>query len=726
MDQESSISKRQQKKSRARLLILLVFAIALLAGCAQNNPLNSLEDVTITSPIFSLSTEATPEGSKPAPEQEEAASGHQTDIPSAENLSAEEQLEEGEEQFLLVEEIIIGLLFVAALVGIAAHRLRVPYTVGLVIIGLVLTLRGQVDIQISPSLILALLVPPLIFEAAFHLNINDLRHNLAPILTLAIAGVVLTTVIVGGIIVWGTGLALPVALVFGALVSATDPVSVVALFRNMGVPKRLQVLLEGESLFNDGTAIVVFDLVIIVAMQGLQSFNLTSSVLEFLRVAGGGVLVGLVLGWLVSQTISRIDDYLIETTLMSVLAFGAYLIAEPVLGVSGVLAVVAAGLVNGNIGPRGMSPTTRIVVANFWEYAAFVANSFIFLLIGLRIDLTELYNEWQLVVWAIAAVLVARAVAVYGLSRLSGNIPGKWRHILFWGGLRGAISLALALSLPLTLQGSAEIQFMAFGVVLFTLLVQGFSMGPLVRRLGLVERSEMQDEYERRHARAVASRAAYEHLENRFRQGLLSDHVWKTLSPFLAEHSRHLADSVRQVLTSDPSVEAEELDTARREALRAQRSALNSLRRDGVITEENYEQLVTEVDAALTEERIGWPELLGSHEVQRLPIDRLMTIVIQEEDLENAFSALTKLGFSLTRLPSSGGFLRRHNATLLVGLSHGHEAAAVKALTKSCRRRVTYLSNHIEGLPAAIGAPVQVSVGGATIFTFEVERFEAF
>ena len=126
MDQESSISKRQQKKSRARLLILLVFAITLLAGCAQNNPLNSLEDVTITSPIFSLSTEATPEGSKPAPEQEEAASGHQTDIPSAETLSAEEQLEEGEEQFLLVEEIIIGLLFVAALVGIAAHRLRVP------------------------------------------------------------------------------------------------------------------------------------------------------------------------------------------------------------------------------------------------------------------------------------------------------------------------------------------------------------------------------------------------------------------------------------------------------------------------------------------------------------------------------------------------------------------------------------------------------------------------
>lgn len=696
-----------------QLSFMLLIGIALLSACTQGRIITQLESVN--SPLIAINPDETPGADSRTPSEI-----------SASESAADEQMEAGEEQFLLVEEIIIGLLFVAALVGIAAHRLRVPYTVGLVIIGLILALRGQVDIQISPNLILALLVPPLIFEAAFHLNINDLRHNLVPILTMAIVGVVLTTVTVGAIVYWGTGIALSLALVFGALVSATDPVSVVALFRTMGVPKRLQVLLEGESLFNDGTAIVVFDLVLIAALQGMQSFSITSSVLEFIRVAGGGLLVGFLLGWLVSQAISRIDDYLIETTLTSVLAFGTYLIAEPVMGVSGVLAVVAAGLVNGNIGPRGMSPTTRIVVANFWEYAAFVANSFIFLLIGLRIDLYDLYNEWQLIVWAIGAVLIARAILVYGLSMLSSDIPFKWRHVLFWGGLRGAISLALALSLPATLAGSSVIQFMAFGVVLFTLIVQGFTMSPLVHRLGLVERSEMQDEYERRHARAVASRASYEHLERRFRQGLLSDHVWKTLSPFLSEHSHHLADSVREVLTSDPSVEAEELDTARREALRAQRSALNSLRRDGVISELNYEQLVAEVDAALTEERIGWPELLGSHDVKRAPIDRLMAVVIQEDDLENAYSSLTKLGFTLTRLPSSGGFLRRHNATLLVGLSHGHEAAAVKALTQSCRKRITYLSSPIEGLPDTLSTPLQVTIGGATIFTFEVERFEAF
>jgi monovalent cation:H+ antiporter, CPA1 family len=698
------------------ILSILLAAVTWLTGCAPSAPLFVAKNLQSTSSVFSLSS-----GDTPQPNQVSATPG-----PSQANQISDEITHQESEQFLLVEELIIGLLFVAVIVGIVARRLRMPYTVGLVIIGLILTLQGGIEIHISPNLILALLVPPLIFEAAFHLNFNDLRNNLLPILLFAVIGVILTTFLVGGIVAWGAGLALPAAMVFGALVSATDPVSVVTLFRTMGVPKRLQVLLEGESLLNDGTAIVIFDLVLMAAIQGAQSFSLTSSILDFIQVAGGGLLVGFVLGWLTSNLISRIDDYLIETTLTAILAYGSYLIAEHLLGVSGVLAVVAAGLVNGNIGPRGMSPTTRIVVFNFWEFAAFLSNSFIFLLIGLRIDLNDLYTSWQLVAWAVIAVLIARAISVYGLSFLTRSVPVRWQHILFWGGLRGAVSLALALSLPSVLASSSQIQLMAFGVVLFTLLVQGFSMAPLVRRLGLVERSEMQDEYERRHARVVANRASYEHLERRYRQGLLSDHIWKTLSPFLAEHNRRLADSVREVLASDPSVEAEEMDTARREALRAQRSALTRLRRDGVISEENYAQLVAEVDAALTEKSLGWSDLISNHELLSAPINRLMAVVIQEQDLENAFSALTKLGFSLTRLTSTGGFLGQRNITLLVGLPAGHEETAVKALAKSCRQRVTYLSNPVEGLPPSIGTPVEISVGGATIFIFEVERFETF
>ncbi|HSF83610.1 MAG TPA: Na+/H+ antiporter [Anaerolineales bacterium] len=695
------------------LLLLFLTSLAILSACSAADSQKLLQAVEeLDSPIFSIEQDGTP-SPKSTPVEPATEEEHLT------------QTELDEEQFLLIEEIIIGMLFVAVLVGIVAHRLRVPYTVGLVLIGLVLALRSPIEVNISPNLILALLVPPLIFEAAFHLNFNDLRNNLAPILALAVPGVILTTFIVGGIVAWGTGLVLPVALVFGALVSATDPVSVVSLFRAMGVPKRLQVLLEGESLFNDGTAIVLFDLVVTVAITGAANFNLLFSLIDFIRVAGGGLVVGILLGTVVSQLISRIDDYLIETTLTSVLAYGAYLIAE-VLGVSGVLAVVAAGLVNGNIGPRGMSPTTRIVVFNFWEYAAFLANSFIFLLIGLQIELTILFENWELILWAILAILVARAIGVYGLSWIEREIPTKWKHILYWGGLRGAISLALALSLPDKLpQVSDQIQVMAFGVVLFTLLVPGFSMKPLVRLLGLIERSEAQEEYERRHARAVANRAAYEHLERRHNQGLLSEHSWKLVKPLLDEYNRTLVDAVREVMTTDPTVEAEELDTARREALRAQRSAISSLLKDGVISEETYSQLITEVDAAITRPQTGWPELVATQSVRR-PVKWLMAVVIQEQDVENALSALTKLGISVTSLPSSGGFLGQRSVTMLIGLAEGQEEATIKAIHRSCLQRVEYLTTPTHGFPSVLATPTPIKVGGATIFAFEVERFEIF
>jgi monovalent cation:H+ antiporter, CPA1 family len=505
------------------------------------------------------------------------------------------------QQFLTTETLIIELLLIASLVAMAVRRLHIPYTVALVVAGLLLTTLSTYKFELTPELILGLFVPPLVFEAAFHLNLTELRRNLTTILVLAVPGVLLTTLIVAGILSYGTALNLPAALVFGALIAATDPVAVVALFRLLGVPKRLSVLVEGESLLNDGTALVLFNLMLAVALTG--QFNLLSSLADFVRVSVGGIVLGLALGWAISRLIARIDDYLIEITLTTVLAYGSYLLADQ-LHFSGVLAVVAAGLITGSLGPQGMSPTTRIVLYNFWEYITFLVNSLVFLLIGLEVDFQALLDAWQPILWALGAVLLARLVVVYGLSWITGRlvepISLRWRHILAWGGLRGALSLALALSLPAAFGPDRELLLtMAFGVALFTLLVQATSMSALVRRLGIITIDPVQVDYAQRHARLTALRSAETHIEHRYREGLISAPAWEKIKPKLQEQTALLAASVRELLRLEPKLESEELDTIRREILRAQRSAYLGMRGDGVISEEVYENLSAEVDAAL-------------------------------------------------------------------------------------------------------------------------------
>ncbi|MFC2064994.1 Na+/H+ antiporter [Chloroflexota bacterium] len=657
---------------------------------------------------------------------------------------------------LLIATVLL-LLIVASAVAVTASRMRIPYTVGLVLMGLAMALfapsllagdtganyKQFLDIShnpLIPKIILGLLVPPLVFEAAYHIRFDDLKKDFWMILLLAVPGVVITTLMVGGMISWGSNLtqfgvsiSLPVAMVFGALVAATDPVAVVALFRSLGAPKRLQVLLEGESLFNDGTAIVMFYIMLAIAgvgdLGGVKGEDITllTDITSFLRVAGGGLVVGLLMGLLTSQAINRTSDPLVETTLTTVLAFGSYLVAEQ-MHFSGVLAVVAAGIVNGNVYSKGLSPTSRIVVFNFWEYLAFVANSIIFLIIGLTIDLQLLVQNWQAIALAILAVLIARLVSIYGISAFGRSIPRKWKHVMYWGGLRGAITLALALSIPnigLVGQQRNLLQAMAFGVVLFTLLVQGFTMGGLVKRLKLIQRNPMQDEYERRHARYIAGRAAYDYLQRMSRQGIISEHTTQTLSSVLEKQNSMLVDSVREVINSDPAVEAEELDTARRETLRAQRSALSGLLRDGVITDETFSYLVHEIDGALSEHSLNWPDILRSNS-ESMNVNRLMAVIIQEQDFENATSGLSNLGFSVSRLPSTGGFLSRRNVTLLIGIQEGREEIAARILKKSCQRRVEYLSQPGLNLPMPISSPSAVSIGGAVIFTFEVESYEEF
>jgi CPA1 family monovalent cation:H+ antiporter len=502
-----------------------------------------------------------------------------------------------------VETLIIEMLLVISLVAILVQRLKLPYTIALVAVGLLLSIFQPLQIELTPELILALFVPPLVFEAAFHLDLGELRRNLPSILTLAVPGVILTTVLIGGMLALAGILPFSIALVFGALISATDPVAITALFRTFGAPKRLAMLVEGESLFNDGTAIVISRLVLAIALTG--EFSILDGIVDFVRVVAGGLAIGVVLGYAAAWLIARVDDHLIEITLTTVLAFGSYLVAES-LHFSGVLAVVAAGLLNGNLGLQGMSPTTRIILNHFWEYVAFLANSLVFLLIGLDIYLPQLANAWQPIVAAIGAVLFARIVVIYGLgwlaSRFSEPIPGSYQHVLAWGGLRGAISLALALSLPFSLgENRSLLLAMTFGVVLFTLFVQGTTISFVLKKLGIAKTTtQMEVEYETRHARLATLQAAEAHLNQLHRRGLISAYTWDELRPKVAQEIAAMTDSLRDLLNTDPQLAQEDLETAHLELLRARRSALMELRTNGIISEAAFETLAFELDHALS------------------------------------------------------------------------------------------------------------------------------
>ncbi len=505
------------------------------------------------------------------------------------------------DSLMLTEMTIVVILLVVSLVATLVRYIRIPYTVALVLAGFALTVQREWHLTLTHELVLALFLPPLVFEAAFHLQVRDLMENAAAILTLAVVGVTLSAVIVGTILVGANVLSLPLAILFGALISATDPVSVTATFKALGAPRSLSALLEGESLFNDGTAIVLFQIATFLVLEG--TLRPLDGVWAFVRIAGGGILVGLLLGYIVANIIRHIDDYLIETTLTTVLAYGAYLAAEH-FHVSGVLAVVMAGLVNGNIGPRTMSPTSRIVIFNFWEYVAFLANSFVFLLIGMNVHIEEMLANLNAIIIAIFAVLTARAIAVYGLSLLLRPLrrspPAAYQHILFWGGLRGAVSLALALSLVESgIPHERQLLAMTFGVVLFTLLVQGTTIPLILRGVGLTRRSTLSLRYERLQGQLLALRAARQHLEKMHREGILIPQAWNTVVAELNEREEDVVREIDELLEKHPELREHIVHLARVEALRAQRAALLTFLQEGLLSEDVVHALIAEIDAQL-------------------------------------------------------------------------------------------------------------------------------
>ena len=405
-------------------------------------------------------------------------------------------------------EILVLLVLLSLAVALVTRRLRFPYTLGLVVVGLALgALHALPQVALNPNLVLFVFLPALLFEGSWRVEVRALLDDWLAIVLLAVPGLGISLLVVALVVHWGAGLPLGLALLLGAIVSPTDPVAVLALLRQLGMPERLCTIIEGESLFNDGVGAAAFQLILGALLLSfgpdgsLAGLSTLAVVLKGLWLFGGGIVLGAAIGFVVSWFVRALEEPLIETTVTFCVAYGSYLLAEE-LGTSGLLCVVAAGLTLGSYGRRvGMSPATTDVVDTVWEFTGYLANSLLFLLLGVQIGASSLAGAVAPIVWAVVGVLAGRALMVWALLpahdalvRWAGRrtvseqpgtyghtpLPRVWRPLILFSGLRGALSLALVLALPATVPQRELLASTVYGVVLFTLLAQGIAL-----RIGL-------------------------------------------------------------------------------------------------------------------------------------------------------------------------------------------------------------------------------------------------
>jgi CPA1 family monovalent cation:H+ antiporter len=503
-------------------------------------------------------------------------------------------------------EFLIWMLIAASAIAVVANRLRIPYTIALVVGGLALgffhvplveDIIRQKPTWLTPNVSLIIFLPPLLFEGSLKIQLRHLRENLVPILLFANAGVLAATVITGLAVHWVLGFPILVGLVFGAIISATDPISVLALFRDMAVGKRLSTLVEGESLFNDGTAAVLYGILVAAVMTG--TLNVVAGVGSFFVKVLGGAAVGL--GYFVSKITARIDEPQIEITLTTILAYSSFLVAQS-LHLSGVIATVMAGLMIGNFAvPKGMSPQTRVSLWSFWEYASFVMNSIVFLIIGLEVHLDDLVRSWKLLLLAAGAALLGRALLVYGLTPVSNlfteKISYRWQHILAWGGIRGALSLALVLSLDRAFPYRSQVLAATFGVVAFSLVVQGLTIKPLLAFLGIGKTED--NDYRISRARHLAVSSARAELNGMLEQGLISAPTHETLRRDLDRRAEEAEARIAEIYAQDESHAADEVRLAKTRLIAAEKSSIEKTLRDGLISARAASKLLEDVNHRL-------------------------------------------------------------------------------------------------------------------------------
>lgn len=533
---------------------------------------------------------------------------------------------------------ILGALTLAIMVALVIRRFKMPYTIALVIAGLILGLMSryenlfQIELSgiLSASVILYLILPPLLFDGASKLSFSSFKQNWRLTTLLAVPVVLLSMFVIGLIIWWLVWDArqemLLFALLLGAVLAPTDPVSVLALFKECGAPHQLSTIVESESLYNDGTGVVLFQVMAALVVADLSGSStgiqgiLVEGSLMFLQMVIIGSIIGAIFGFAANQALVWTRNHLLEVTITVAVAFGSFLVAETYHG-SGVIAVVVAGMMIGNIGKlKAMTPQARVGLDHFWEMVAFLMNSVLFLLIGFEMmnRLSPSSNALYMVFIGILAATVAR-LAVYPMCELvtrwspDSDIPKAWRHVIFWGGLRGSIPLALMLILldQWILHPNADVAanlpsgvyddmlLMASGVVIFTLIVQGMTITPLMNKLGLGKESDGNSEkFEIAIATLMSSGAALIELERMYKMGIAPE---EQLTEAIKQEKKQITESkeLLQELNKDELFKERLQGRLDARLLAIRQRAVDDAERQGLISEHTSHDLRWKLDTDL-------------------------------------------------------------------------------------------------------------------------------
>lgn len=501
-----------------------------------------------------------------------------------------------------VFELSLILVMIAAGITAIAKKVKQPYPIALVIVGAII---GLSDIPILEPLktfitegeifnfvIITLFLPALLGEASLKLSYSHLLENKKPILLLAFGGTLLSFLVVGFSSVWLLGFTIPAAFVFAALMSATDPVSVLSIFKSVGVKKRLAIVVEGESLFNDGLAVVLFNISAFYLLDyiDLGIEGLGHGIWEFVKVITLGLIVGGGLGYGFSKLTQFFDDYPLEIIFSIILFYSSFILAESIHA-SGVIAVVFAAIIFGNYGAKiGMSPTTKLNINNFWDVAALLANSLVFLMVGLEITHIDLADKWGLILLAILIVLIGRSVAVYLSLAFIKNFPTSWKHVINWGGLKGSLSIALVLSLPRNFEGREDILLVAFSIVLFSLLVQGLSIKPVLTILGVNKKEEGYKEYEVLIAKNYRLEASLKELSASNQNTIITAAVRKERMEQLLKEQKSLEAELELLYRKSPALKEQQQKLLDKQSLYAQYEAIEKLFKEEIISDETAKE----------------------------------------------------------------------------------------------------------------------------------------